>query len=41
MVLWVCRHILSQHQDAEDAFQATFMSPTGKAGTIRDRRLLA
>jgi RNA polymerase sigma factor (sigma-70 family) len=41
MVLRVCRHILSQHQDAEDALQATFMSLARKAGTIRDRTLLA
>jgi RNA polymerase sigma factor (sigma-70 family) len=41
MVFGVCRHILSQHQDAEDAFQATFMSLARKAGTIRDRKLVA
>jgi len=41
MVLGVCRHILSQHQDAEDAFQATFLVLARKAGSIRDRRVLA
>ena len=41
MVLGVCRHILNQLQDAEDAFQATFLVLARKAGTIRDRRVLA
>jgi len=41
MVLGVCRHILNQHQDAEDAFQATFLVLARKAGSIRDRRVLA
>jgi RNA polymerase sigma factor (sigma-70 family) len=41
MVLRVCRHILFQHQDAEDALQATFMSLARKAGRIRDRTLVA
>jgi RNA polymerase sigma factor (sigma-70 family) len=41
MVLGVCRHVLSQHQDAEDVFQATFLVLARKGGTIRNRRVLA
>ena len=41
MVMGVCRHVLHQDQDAEDAFQATFLTLARKAGTIRDRRILA
>src|SRR5262249_26872973 len=41
MVLGVCRHILQQQQDAEDAFQATFLILARKAGSIQDRRVLA
>jgi RNA polymerase sigma factor (sigma-70 family) len=41
MVMGVCRHILNRHQDAEDAFQTTFMSLDRKAATIRDRKMLA
>ncbi len=41
MVLGVCRHVLNQHQDAEDAFQATFIALARKAGSIKDRRVLA
>jgi RNA polymerase sigma factor (sigma-70 family) len=35
MVLGVCRQILRQQQDAEDAFQATFLILSRQAGKIR------
>jgi RNA polymerase sigma factor (sigma-70 family) len=41
MVLRVCRRVLRQEQDAEDAFQATFLILAGKAGTIRKTEALA
>jgi RNA polymerase sigma factor (sigma-70 family) len=35
MVLWVCRRQLHHQQDAEDVFQATFLTLARKAGSIR------
>ena len=41
MVLGVCRRVLDDPSDVEDAFQATFLVLVKRAGALRDRELLA
>jgi RNA polymerase sigma factor (sigma-70 family) len=41
MVLGICRRLLNDPQDVEDAFQATFLVLVKKAGSLRDRELLS
>src|SRR6266852_9688970 len=41
MVLSLCRRVLRHEQDAEDAFQATFLTLVRKAHSIGKRRAVA
>ena len=41
MALGICRHVLNDQHDADDAFQATFLVLAQKASSIRNRRVLA
>ena len=41
MVLAVCRRVLQDSHDAQDAFQATFLVLVRKAGTVRKRESIA
>ncbi len=41
LVMGICKRIAVDQDDAEDAFQATFLKLVSKAGTIQNGELLA
>jgi HlyD family secretion protein len=41
MVMRACRHVLGDSHDAQDAFQATFLVLTCKAGSVRKAESVA